>query len=110
MSTGNDTTSDAAQTLARNRPWLVTNPVRKTGEVCATVAVRTRAKSSSFQLKMKQINAAAAIPALTTGAVTVRLVVITPAPSIWAASSISTGTSARNDLSIHTAIGRFMTV
>ena len=29
---------DAAHTLARNRPWLVTKPVRKTGAVWATVA------------------------------------------------------------------------
>ena len=59
ISTGSDTTSDAAQTLARNRPWLVTKPVRNTGAVCATVPVSTRANSSSFQLKMKQISAAA---------------------------------------------------
>ena len=37
-STGIDTASAAAQTLARNRPWLVTKPVRYTGAVCATVA------------------------------------------------------------------------
>jgi len=56
MSTGSETTIDAAHTFARNRPWLVTKPVRKTGEVWATVAVRTRAKRSSFQLKMKQMS------------------------------------------------------
>ena len=61
MSTGRDTTSEAAQTLARKRPWLVTKPVRKTGAVSAMVPVSTRAKSSSFQLKMKQIRAAAAV-------------------------------------------------
>ena len=33
-STGRDTTTDAAHTWARNRPWLVTKPVRKTGAVC----------------------------------------------------------------------------
>src|SRR5664280_1845032 len=30
-------TSTAAQTLARNSPWLVTKPVRNTGAVCAAV-------------------------------------------------------------------------
>ncbi len=67
----------------------MTNPVRKTGAVPATVPVRTRAKSSSFQLKMKQISAAEAMPGMTTGAMTLRIVVIMPAPSTWAASSIS---------------------
>jgi len=32
----------AAQTLARNSPWLVTKPVRNTGAVCAAVDVSTR--------------------------------------------------------------------
>ena len=70
----------------------------------------TRAKSSSFQLKMKQISAVAAMPGMTTGAMIERSVRIRPAPSIWAASSISTGTSARKDRIIQTAIGRFIEV
>ena len=110
MSTGSETTRAAAQTLARNRPWLVTKPVRNTGAVCATVAVSTRANSSSFQLKMKQISDVAAMPGMTTGATTSRSVRMRPAPSIDAASSISTGTSARNERIIHTAIGRFIEV
>ncbi len=70
----------------------------------------TRANSSSFQLKMKQISAVAAMPGMTTGATTLRRVRIRPAPSTAAASSISTGTSARNERIIHTAIGRFIDV
>src|SRR5215217_7263334 len=38
-STGSDTTKAAAQSWARNRPWLVTKLVRNTGDVSATVAV-----------------------------------------------------------------------
>ena len=74
------------------------------------MAVSTRANSSSFQLKMKQISAVAAIPGMTTGAMTERSVLVRLAPSIWAASSISTGTSARKERIIHTAIGRFIEV
>ena len=110
MRTGRETTNAAAHSCARNRPWLVTKLVRNTGAVSATVAVRTRAKSSSFQLKMKQIRAVAAMPGMTTGAITERSVLTSPAPSIAAASSISTGTSDRNERIIHTAIGRFIEV
>jgi hypothetical protein len=110
MSTGSDTTNEAAQTWARNSPWLVTKPVRYTGAVPATVPVRVRASSSSFQLKMKQISEVAAIPGSTMGATTWRRVRSRPAPSIEAASRISTGTSARNERIIQTAIGRFIEV
>src|SRR3954447_26830327 len=110
MRTGRETTSEAAQTLARNKPWLVTKPVRKTGAVWALVAVRTRANSSSFQLKMKQISDVAAMPGMTPGATPWRRIRGRLAPSIAAASSISTGTSARNERIIQTAIGRFIAV
>src|SRR5919107_113446 len=108
--TGRETTNAAAHSWARNRPWLVTKLVRNTGAVSATVAVRTRANSSSFQLKMKQIRAVAAMPGMTTGAITERSVRVRLAPSIEAASSISTGTSDRKERIIHTAIGRFIEV
>src|SRR3954452_5921512 len=109
-SKGSETMKEAAQSGARNRPWLVTKLVRKTGAVSATVAVRTRANSSSFQAKMKQIRAVAAMPGMTTGAITERRVLVRFAPSTWAASSISTGTSDRNERIIHTAMGRFIEV
>lgn len=35
---------------------------------------------------------------------------VVPAPSTFTASKISLGTLARNDLSVHTAIGRFIEV
>src|SRR5207302_1167877 len=75
MRTGREMTVAAAHTLARNSPWLVTKPVRKTGAVPATTPVSTLANSSSFQLKMKQISAVAAMPGATTGATTRRRVV-----------------------------------
>ena len=86
------------------------NPVRKTGAVWATTPVSTRAKSSSFQLKMKQISAVAAMPGRAIGATTRARIVGSRAPSICAASMIATGTSARKDCIIHTAIGRFIEV
>jgi hypothetical protein len=87
-----------------------TKPVRKTGAVPAMTPVRTRARRSSFQLKMKQISAVAAMPGMATGATILRRVRSRPAPSIWAASSISSGTSARKERIIQTAMGRFMEV
>ena len=47
---------------------------------------------------------------MTTGATIARSVRVRPAPSTEAASSISTGTSARKERIIHTAIGRFIEV
>src|SRR5690606_15047918 len=96
-STGREMTNDAAHTLARNRPWLVMKLVRKTGAVSATTPVSTRANSSSFQLKMKQISAVAAMPGRAIGATTRVSTVGSRAPSICAASMIATGTSDRND-------------
>lgn len=88
----------------------MTKVVRWTGAVEATTPVSTRAKSSSFQLKMKQISAVAAIPGAATGATTRLSTVGSRAPSTWAASMIETGTSERKDCIIHTAIGRFIEV
>ena len=68
----------------------------------------TRAYSISFQAKMKQISAVAAIPGAEIGTITFRMIVGSRAPSIAAASRIATGTSARNECIIHTAIGRFI--
>ena len=70
----------------------------------------TRANSSSFQLKMKQISDVAAMPGSTIGMTIVRSVRVSEQPSMDAASSTSAGTSARNERIIHTAIGRFIDV
>src|SRR5256886_12566662 len=59
---------------------------------------------------MKQINAVAAMPGGAAGTITRRRMVGSRAPSIAAASRIATGTSARNECIIHTAIGRFIEV
>ena len=110
MRTGRETTVVAAQSCARNRPWEVTNPVRYTGAVCATTPVRTLANSSSFQAKMKQINAVAAMPGEMIGTMIRRSVCTRLAPSMDAASNNAGGTSARNERSIQMAIGRFIAV
>src|SRR3954451_24499228 len=110
MSTGRDTRVAAAQSLARDRPWLLMKPTRKIGAVEARVAVRFTANMNSFQLKMKQIKLVAARPGALIGATMLISVRVSPAPSTWAASRISLGTSARNDCIIHTAIGRFIEV
>ena len=52
----------------------------------------------------------AAMPGSTIGTTTVRRVRARLHPSMDAASSTSTGTSARKDRIIHTAIGRFIEV
>lgn len=59
---------------------------------------------------MKQISAVAAMPGAATGATTRARTVGSLAPSICAASMMETGTSARKDCIIHTAIGRFIEV
>lgn len=88
----------------------MTKVVRWTGAVPATTPVSTRANNSSFQPKMKQIRAVAAMPGPATGATTRRSTVGRRAPSTCAASMMETGTSARKDCIIHTAIGRFIEV
>ena len=72
--------------------------------------MRFTANMNSFQLKMKQIRLVAAIPGAAIGATTETRVRISPAPSTCAASRIASGTSARNDCIIQTAIGRFIEV
>ena len=85
-------------------------PTRNTGAVPAWVAVRLSAKRNSFQLKMKQMSAVAAMPGTATGPMIRNRMVNSLAPSTWAASMISRGTSCRNERIIHTAIGRFIEV
>src|SRR5699024_3811539 len=107
-STGTEMTSEAADTWDRNSPWEVTKLVRNTGAVEAAVDVSTVAKRSSFQEKMKQISAVAARPGAVSGS---RICANTRgsfAPSRWAASRPSTGTSARKERIIHPAIGMFI--
>src|SRR5215212_4117827 len=108
ISTGSETAVAAAQTLAKKSPWEVTKLVRNTGAVWAITLVKVLASSSSFQAKMKQISAVAAIPGEMIGTMMLRRVRIRPAPSTAAASNSSTGISARNDRIIQTAMGRFM--
>ena len=76
----------------------------------ATVEVMTRANISSFQAKMEQISAVAAIPGAATGMTMRRSTVGSRAPSSSAASMISRGTSARKERIIQTAIGMFIDV
>ena len=65
---------------------------------------------NSFQLKMKQIRLVAAMPGRRDRHDDRHRIRSRPAPSICAASRIATGTSARNERIIHTAIGRFIEV
>ena len=50
------------------------------------------------------------MPGAAIGTITLRRMVGSRAPSIAAASRIATGTSARNECIIHTAMGRFIEV
>src|SRR6202012_20162 len=103
---GTDATVAAADSWAQNRPSLVMNPTRNTGIVAATVEVRLTAKKNSFQAKMMQISALAAIPGMMIGMITRVISRNRLAPSIRAASSTSPGTSRMNERGIHTAVGR----
>ena len=78
--------------------------------VWAFTAVRFTAKKNSFHEKITQISAVAAIPGDTSGRITSRTDVHRPAPSMLAASSISLGTSRKNERIIHTAMGTFIAV
>src|SRR4051812_21135534 len=80
------------------------------GTVAALTVVRLTARKNSFHEKITQINAVAAMPGLITGMTTERNWRRKDALSTREASMISTGTSSRNDRSIHTAIGRFSEV
>ena len=86
------------------------NPVRNTGIVCALTAVMFTAKKNSFQEKITQMSAVAAIPGEMRGRMTSRTAVHRLAPSILAASNSSPGTSRKKERIIHTAIGRFIAV
>src|SRR4029450_12315512 len=110
MIPGSETTVAAAHTLARNRPCDVTKLVRNTGAVPAITLVNVFASSSSFQAKIKQISAVAAIPGEMIGTIMLRSVRISPAPSTAAASNSSTGMSDRTDRIIQHAMGRFIAV
>src|SRR6266542_1239694 len=110
MMTGRTAMVEAAESRAQNRPSLVMKPTRNTGTVAALVAVRLTAKKNSFHAKMKQISAVAASPGAIIGRMTRRISVKSLAPSTRAASSTSLGNSIRNDLIIHTAMGRFIAV
>jgi hypothetical protein len=85
-------------------------PTRYTGMVCAFTAVRFTARKNSFQAKMTQISAVAAMPGETSGRITSRTERHKLAPSRLAASSSSPGTSRKNERIIQTAIGRFIDV
>src|SRR6478735_2630838 len=78
--------------------------------VWAFTAVRFTAKKNSFQAKITQISAVAAMPGDTSGRITSRTDRHRLAPSRLAASSSSPGTSRKNERIIHTAIGRFIDV
>src|SRR4029450_5340876 len=109
-STGRQAKDAPAHRRAQNWPSPVWKLTRYTGTVAAFVVVRLTARKNSFQAKMKQIRAVAANPGVITGTITERSGRRDDGPSTRAASRISTGISSRNDLSIHTAIGKFIAV
>src|SRR5262249_49615946 len=106
--TGSAAIVAAAHSLAQYRPSPAMKPTRNTGMVWACTAVRFTAKKKSFQAKITQISAVAAIPGDTSGKMTSRTARQVLAPSRLAASSNSPGTSRKNDRIIHTATGRFI--
>src|SRR5438445_818659 len=99
-------TPAAAMSFQMISNW-VTSPWTPTGKVCAFgVAVRIRAKRNSLQANVKTIVAAAIIPGNASGSSTRRNDVQRLAPSTSAASSSSSGISARKPFSIQMANGK----
>src|SRR4051794_28198812 len=78
--------------------------------VWAFTAVRLTARKNSFQAKITQISAVAAMPGETSGRITSRTDRHRLAPSRLAASRSSPGTSRKKDRIIQTAIGRVIDV
>src|SRR4029453_9856136 len=109
-STGRQAIVAAAESRAQKSPSLVMKPTRNTGTVAARDEVRLTAKKNSFQAKITQMSAVAAIPGATSGSTTRTSSWRTFAPSMRAASMIAGGTSRKNERSIHTAIGMFIAV
>ena len=68
--TGSAAIVAAAESRAQYRPSEVMKPTRNTGTVPALAAVRFTAKKNSFQAKMTQISAVAAMPGETIGRIT----------------------------------------
>src|SRR5882672_10218642 len=75
----------------------------KGGAVCALPEVKSTAKAYSFQAKMRQKIAVAAIPVVACGSTTFTNACKRVYPSIIAASSYSRGISSMKPLSSHTA-------
>src|ERR1700730_17673449 len=99
-------TPDAAMSFQMISNW-VTRPWTPTGKVWAFgVAVRISAKRNSLQAKVNTIVAAAIKPGAASGSSTRRNAVHRLAPSTRAASSSSSGISAKKPLSIQMAKGR----
>ncbi len=89
-------------------PVEVTKVEETTGTVFTSVCVRVSAKRNSVHEKMKHSTAVAATPPTAIGATILRKIVQREAPSISAASSISTGMSSKKLFSSRTASGRFI--
>src|SRR5918999_4182035 len=100
----------AADSRAQNAPSLVMKPTRYTGTVCSRTAVSVTARKNSFQAKITQIRAVAAMPGAIIGSITLVDSCHRLAPSTRDASSTSVGTSLMNERSIQTAIGRLIDV
>ena len=77
-----------------------------TGSVPELAAVRFTASRNSFQLKITERRIVAARPGAVSGRTSRVMIRRKPAPSTSAASRISRGRSAKNDLIIQTTSGR----
>src|SRR3954453_24099187 len=100
----------AADSRAQNAPSLVMKLTRSTRTVCARTAVSVTASRNSFQAKITQISADAAMTGAIIGNSTLVASWRSVAPSTREASSTSVGTPLMNERSIHTAVGRFIAV
>src|SRR4051794_6234472 len=99
----------SAEMKPHSDPVEVTKVEIFTGKV-RIVLVRKSDSRNSVHEKMKQSTAVAATPPVTSGSTTLRKIWKRVAPSSIAASSISTGTSSKNDFISSTATGRLISV
>ena len=84
--------------------------VKAKGAVLATILVKISANKNSFQAKIKQSIAVAAMPGLANGKIIFQSACIREHPSIIADSSNSSGISIKKARIIHIARGRLKVV
>src|SRR5882724_750353 len=107
MKLGSTADVPSAEMNPHSEPVEVTKVEIFTGKVRIELVRKSESRNSVHE-KMKQSTAVAAAPPVTSGKTTLWKIWNRVAPSSIAASSISIGTSSKNDFSSSTATGRLI--